>query len=184
MDDCGCRTYLALRRAAGFTLSSTEYLFTELCGLRDCSKAKAHPYSHSHRTGPPMRDRSRNGTRAIRSSVTLLSTFAWKISSTNCPRRTTSAIGRLVASRASIRAMRSRAWSSRHQAFFVRLVVAQNICGVDQHVSSDRATDFGGVAFAGLRYHRQRLANPQDQVSENSIGASARHRCDRTGSTT
>jgi hypothetical protein len=91
-DDCGCRN-LSCRAPCRRVHSQQHRIpLTQLCGLRDCSKAKAHPYSHSHRTGPPKRDRSRNGTRAIRSSVTLLSTFAWKISSTNCPRRTTSGL--------------------------------------------------------------------------------------------
>jgi hypothetical protein len=44
-------SYLAVRRAAGFTLSNTELSSAQFCHLRDRSKSDPHPYGNSHRLG-------------------------------------------------------------------------------------------------------------------------------------
>ena len=54
---------------------------------------------------------------------------------------------------------------------------ARAYCGQECH----QITDFGGVTSAGLRHHLQRVANPQSQVSKNSL-AVARNRGNWPGS--
>jgi integrase/recombinase XerD len=44
-------SYLAVRRAAGFTLSNTESLLRSFTNLRNRSKSDSHPYGNSHRLG-------------------------------------------------------------------------------------------------------------------------------------
>jgi hypothetical protein len=105
-------TYLAVPRAAGFTLSNTEYLLRSFAGFATDQK-QTHIRTATAIDWAARRDQSGSGTRVTRPSAVLLSTFASKTPGTNCRRITTLAIVRLVASRVFIRGMRSLALSSR-----------------------------------------------------------------------
>jgi len=147
----------------------------KLCRLRGRSKTDAYPHSNSHRLGQP----SEIGCATAHASPDHL------------PLRSVPSRGRLPARTATAEPLRlpeeppcpthlftrRDRWACprRHEASIVRLVAAQDVCGADQPVSGDRVTDFGSVTSAGLRHHPQRVANPQNEVSENPIGAVARH---------
>ena len=177
-------SYLAVRRAAGFTLSNTEYLLRSFADFATDQK-------QTHiRTATAIDWASQAGSVAQRHTrYQTICRFAQYLrvedSRHESPppnhfgyRKTSSCPAHLFARRDR------RPCPRRHEASIVRLVAAQDVCGADQPVGSDRAANFGGVASAGLRHHPQRFANPQNQVSENPIGAFARHRSDGTRLTT
>ena len=84
-------TYLAVRRAVGFTLSNTEYLLRSFAAVRCRSSASTYPHRNCHRLGQS----SGIGCATAHSLPDRLpfcaTTFAWKTLGTNCRRRTTSA---------------------------------------------------------------------------------------------
>ena len=86
-------TYLAVRRAVGFTLSNTEYLLRSFADFAAGRKEA-------------KRNRLRSDTRVTRPSAALRNTFASKTPGTNYHRRSTSATGKLVVSRTFIHATR------------------------------------------------------------------------------
>jgi integrase len=51
----------------------------------------------------------------------------------------------------------------------------QDLWGADQLVGRHRAAHLGGVASTGLRLHGRRVADSQHQISENPVGSVARH---------
>ena len=75
--------YLAMRRAAGFTLSNTEYLLRSLCRLRGRRRSTPICAPPQPSLGPARRHRLRNGTPATKPSAASLSTSAWKTPGTN-----------------------------------------------------------------------------------------------------
>ena len=109
-------SYLAVRRAAGFTLSNTEYLLRSFAGFATDQKQTISAQQQPS-IGPAKRNRLRNDTPDTRPSATLLSTFASKTRGTNRHRRTTSATGKLVVSHTFIRVTRSMALFSPLRSF-------------------------------------------------------------------
>ena len=158
-------TYLAVRRAVGFTLSNTEYLlrsFAEFAtDLKETHIRTATAIDRASQAKSVAQRHTRHQT---------ICRFAQYLrmedSRHELPPRTTSATGRLVVSRTFIHARDRWACPRRHEASIVRLVAAQDVCSADQPLGGDRATDFGGVTSAGLRHHPQRVANPQNEVSK------------------
>ncbi len=110
-------SYLAVRRAAGFTLSNTEYLLRSFADFAADRRQTHISAQRQPSIGPAKRNRSRNDTPATRPSAVSLSTFAWKTPGTNRHQRTTSATGRRVASRTFIHATRSMALFSPPRGF-------------------------------------------------------------------
>ena len=75
-------TYLAVRRAVGFTLSNTEYLLRSFAGFATNQK-QTHIRTATAIHWATKRDLSRNDTSATRPCVSLLSTFARRTPGTN-----------------------------------------------------------------------------------------------------
>jgi integrase/recombinase XerD len=104
-------SYLAVRRAAGFTLSNTEYL------LRSFSAFAADKKQTHIRTATTIdwaclaRSVAQRHTR-YQTICHFAQYLAWKTHGTNLHLQTTSAIGRRVVFRISIREARLTAWSS------------------------------------------------------------------------
>ena len=175
-------SYLAVRRAAGFTLSNTEYLLRSFADFATdrkqthirtataidwASQAKSVAQRHT-RYQTICRFAQYLRVEDSRHELPPANHFGY---------RKTRRVPHIY-SRDEI----AEPCPRRHEASFVRLVAAQDVCGADQSVGSDRAADLGGVASAGFRHHPQRFADPQNQVSENPIGAFARHRSGGTRS--
>jgi hypothetical protein len=67
-------SYLAVRRAAGFTLSNTEHILRSFATFAT-DRNQTHIRTATAIAGPAWRNRSRNDIRDIRRSAVLLSTF-------------------------------------------------------------------------------------------------------------
>ena len=75
-------TYLAVRRAAGFTLSNTGYLLRSFANFAT-NQSKRTSAQQPLSTGPAKPDRSHNDTSATRPCASSLNTSAWKTPGTN-----------------------------------------------------------------------------------------------------
>ena len=168
-------SYLAVRRAAGFTLSNTEYLlrsFADFAADRKethirtataidwASQAKSVAQRHTrHQTICRFAQYLR--VENLRHELPPANHFGY---------RKTRRVPHIY-SRDEINGLVLAAT----RLCSARLVAAQDVCGTDQPAGGYGATDFGGVTSAGLRHHLQRVTDPQNKVSKNSIGAVARH---------
>ena len=76
-------TYLAIRRAVGFTLSNTQNISCAALQASRPIKSKRISAQQQPSTGPAKRDLSRNDMSATRPYISLLSTFAQRTPGTN-----------------------------------------------------------------------------------------------------
>ena len=175
-------SYLAVRRAAGFTLSDTEYLLRSFAAFAT-DKKQTHI-----RTATAIDWASQAGSVAQRHTrYQTICRFAQYLRvedsrhesppANHFGYRKTRRVPHIY-SRDEIEGLVLAAT----RLPCVGFVTAKDVCGADQPAGSNRAANLGGVASAGLRHHSRRFANPQNQVSEDPIGAVARHRRDGVGS--
>ena len=169
-------SYLAVRRASAFTLSNTEYL------LRSFSAFAANKRQTYVRTAITIDWACQ--ARSVAQRHTRYQTvcrFAQYLRVED-PRHESpppNHFGYRKTRHVPLFARRDRRPCPRcDETFIVRPVTAQDVCGPDQSVGSDRSANLRSFASVGERHHIRRFARPQNQVSENPIGAFARHRRD------
>ena len=166
-------TYLAVRRAVGFTLSNTEYLLRSFAGFATDQKQTHIRTATAIEWASQARSVAQRHA-ATRPSASLPITFAPKTPGMNRLRRTTLVIGSASRPAHLFAARDRRPCPRRHEASIGRLVAAPDIYDVDRSVGGNRPANLGGVESAGFRHHTQRFADSQNQVPENPIGAVAR----------
>ena len=169
-------SYLAVRRAVGFTLSNAEYLLRSFASFATNQK-QTHIRTA---TAIDWASQARSvAQRHIRYQTVYLFAQYLCVEDSRHESPPTNYFGYRKTRRVPHIYSRDEIdepYPRRHEASLVRLVAAQDVCGADQPVGSNRAANLGGVASAGLRHHPRRFADPQNQVPENPIGAFARHR--------
>lgn len=167
-------TYLAVRRAVGFTLSNTEYL------LRSFARFATDQKQTHIRTATAIHWASQAKSvaqRHVRYQTVRLFAQYLRTEDSRHESPPMNYFGYRKARR--VPHIYSRDEIAGLVLAATRLPSPDSLRPkTDQPVGSNRPASLGGVASAGLRHHSRRFADSQNQVPENPIGAVARHSSD------